>query len=48
MCFRVNRLVPQDKNLGTILLCIVGELAGGNSVVVAVGLKERGQVTSDK
>ena len=35
----VNKLVPQDKNVR--LLCIVGELALGGSVAVAVGIGDR-------
>ena len=42
--FEINRLVPQVKklfSLQTSLLCIVGELAGGGSVAVAVIVSER-------
>ena len=31
----------------SILLCIVGELAGGGSVAVAIGVSDMGQVIGD-
>ena len=34
-------------SLQTNLLCIVGELAGGGSVAVAVGVSDRLQLTRD-
>ena len=48
MIFGVLKLFRVLVSLRTSLLCIMGELAGGGSVAVAVGVSDRYQVTGDR